>query len=69
VGNVTLSQIVHQLQPAQRKLAREINPIVYTPDEISAELRQGHHFVQHLMKQPRLVVAGSEHELRSILTS
>jgi predicted nucleotidyltransferase len=53
-----LSAIVQALKPAQDILYREINPILYTPEEFSSKLNAGHRFVQQVMASAKIVLAG-----------
>jgi predicted nucleotidyltransferase len=63
VGSVRFEEVVAALGPAQRALAREVNPTVYPPAEFRAKLRAGHHFLSSLMRQEKWMLLGDEREL------
>jgi predicted nucleotidyltransferase len=55
--------VIGALQSAQKKLEREINPVVYQPTEFRMKLRMRHHFVTRVMRAKKVFVLGDEHEL------
>jgi predicted nucleotidyltransferase len=66
VGDVTFSEVASALAEAQDTLSREINPTVYPPGEFQSKLREGHHFLTSLSKEPRIFLIGGEHELERL---
>ncbi|HEV2965182.1 MAG TPA: nucleotidyltransferase domain-containing protein [Candidatus Angelobacter sp.] len=63
VGKVEFDGIVSALSGAQQKLAREINPTVYSPSEFQSKLRSGHHFLTAVVRGPKIFLIGDEIEL------
>jgi len=63
VGNVSFSEVVASLGPAQEKLRREVNPTIYPPDEFRSKIAAGHHFLTRVLKQPKVFLIGNENEL------
>lgn len=63
VGNVTFAEIVSALGPTQEMLGREVNPTVYPPSEFQSKLLAGHHFLKTVMREPRILLIGDEHDL------
>jgi len=63
VGDITFAEVVRALRPAQTRLAREINPSVYSLREFTSKLAAGHHFLKSVMKSERLFLVGSDREL------
>ena len=63
VGDVSFSEVVANLQPAQKMLGREVNPTVYPPHEFRSKLRAKHHFLTSILKEPRIYLIGDENEL------
>jgi predicted nucleotidyltransferase len=63
IGRVSFSQLVTTLAPAQRELGREINPAVYPREELRKKLRTGHHFLSSLLRDPKIFIMGTEHDL------
>ena len=66
VGHVTFSEVASALGEAQDTLGREINPTVYPPNEFRSKLREGHHFLTSVSKEPRIFLIGGEHELERL---
>jgi predicted nucleotidyltransferase len=63
VGQVTFSEVVESLADAQQHLAREVNPVVYSPEEFRSKLATGHHFLTRVLKKPKVFLIGDEDEL------
>lgn len=66
VGSSPFSEIVTALGPAQKILGREINPNVFPASEFRSKLAAGNHFLRSVMKEKKLFVLGSEHELAKL---
>ncbi len=66
VGDVAFAEVVDALAPAEHRLGREINPIVYPPAEFKGKLRVRHHFLTSLLKRPKLFVLGDARELERL---
>jgi len=66
LGDVPFSDVVAALAPAQKTLAREINPNVFAAAEFRSKLAAGNHFLRSVMKEKKLFVLGSEHELKKL---
>jgi predicted nucleotidyltransferase len=66
VGDVSFADLVEALAPAQRKLAREINPVVYPISEFREKLSQKHHFITSVLRNPKLFLMGDERELAGL---
>jgi predicted nucleotidyltransferase len=67
IGEATLRDVIPALQTAQERLSREINPTIYTPTEFRDRLRQGEHFVSRILDRPKIMLIGSEDELRDLV--
>ena len=50
IGEISFSETVTALSATQETLRREVNPSVYPPDEFTAEVLQGNHFLNSLIK-------------------
>ena len=66
LGSAPFSEVVSALGPAQRVLGREINPTVFPISEFRSKLAGGNHFLRSVMKDKKLFVLGSEHELAKL---
>lgn len=63
VGDIGFGDAVGLLHPAQETLAREINPMVYGPEEWARKLRAPDSFLRDVLGKPKIFVVGTEHEL------
>ncbi len=66
IGDVTLRRIGKMLSGVSEILWREINPHVFTVEEFTKRKRSGDHFINSVLKAPKLFVTGSEHELEAM---
>ena len=63
VGDLGFSEVVEALAAAQEQLAREVNPVVYSPEEFQTKAHAGHHFLGRVLKNDKIFLFGDEHEL------
>ncbi len=63
IGDVTLREIAPALRPVEDRIAREINPSVFTRDEFTKRVASDDHFIGSVLRGPRIPLLGSEHEL------
>jgi predicted nucleotidyltransferase len=66
VGRISFGDVVSLLGPAEAKLAREINPVVYPIAEYKRKVREDHHFVKTVLEEEKIFVIGDEDELRRL---
>ena len=66
MGNVLFSDVVSALGSMQKMLAREINPTVFSVSEFRSKLKSGNHFLRNIMKEKKLFVIGTEHDLAKL---
>ncbi len=66
VGDVSLAQLSQALDPAERKLGREVNPVVFPAEEFRERLKTGDHFVTSVMQETKLFLIGGNDELRKL---
>jgi len=66
VGRISFGDVVSLLGPAEEKLAREINPIVYPIAEFKKKVKADHHFVKTVLEEEKIFVIGDENELRRL---
>ena len=66
LGNAPFSDVVSALGSAQRVLGREINPTVFPVSEFRSKLAARNHFLHSVMREKRLFVLGTEHELAKL---
>lgn len=58
IGDVGFGEVVAALHPAQEQLHREVNPSVYTPEEIRQRVVRGEHFITTVLQGERLFLIG-----------
>ena len=63
VGRISFGDVVSLLGPAEEKLAREINPVVYPIAEFKKKVKDDHYFVRTVLEGEKIFVIGDDHEL------
>lgn len=66
VGSVTFGEVTDALADAQALLGRDVNPTVYDVRDFQRRLSKKDHFLTAVLKEPKLFVMGSEHELEQL---
>lgn len=67
IGDVALKKIKSDLYEYQSKVSREVNSIIYSKDEFLKKLKSGNHFINSVIKGPKIFLKGSEDELRRFI--
>jgi predicted nucleotidyltransferase len=67
LGQVSFSDVVSALGPAQKRLGREINPTVFPVSEFRSKLAAGNHFLRAVIRETKLFVLGDENELAKLV--
>jgi len=62
-NSVDYAELFEVLQAAEARLARKINPTVYTPADWRQKQKEGNSFVVKISARPKLFLIGSEKEL------
>jgi DNA-binding transcriptional ArsR family regulator len=63
IGDVKLREIAPALRPVEDRIAREINPSVYTLDEFTKRVASEDHFISSVLRGPRIPLVGRDDEL------
>jgi predicted nucleotidyltransferase len=63
VGEADFAEVVAVLSPLRERLGREVNPVVMTLAEFTAQRAAGERFVKRVMSEPKLFLMGTENEL------
>jgi uncharacterized protein len=63
IGDVTLADLSPALQKAEARLARQVNPTLFSREEFSKKLGQGHHFLKTVMGNDKLFILGNENDV------
>jgi len=66
VGEAGFGELIEALAPAQRRLAREINPTIFPRGEFALKVRAGNHFLATVLEEPKLFLIGGQDELESL---
>jgi uncharacterized protein len=66
LGDASFSDVVAALGTAQRVLAREVNPNVFSVAEFRSKLAARNHFLSSVMKEKKLFVLGTENDLKKL---
>jgi predicted nucleotidyltransferase len=60
-------EVVRALHAAQTELGREINPVVYTPNELQNHVNQQDSFVQAVLAGPQIFLKGGLNDLNQLI--
>lgn len=60
---VTYADLFGELEAASTRLGRQVNPTVYSRQELSQRVAEGNAFVTRLLAQPRIWIIGGESDL------
>ena len=66
VGNLRLSDLSPFLKKAEKRLARQINPTIYTEKEFVTKLQAKDGFLKTVLNDKKIFLKGSEIELKSL---
>jgi predicted nucleotidyltransferase len=67
VGNVTFGEVVSALGRVQETIRREINPLVYPPEEFRSKLAADHHFLKKVLEGTKFLLIGDDYELAKLV--
>jgi len=60
---LTYGDAILALQDVGALLGREVNPNIFTPQDLAKRLKEGGSFVSRVMAQPKIWLIGGEHDL------
>lgn len=63
ICSLSFSEVVQALHSTQTILQREINPVVYSPDEFIRRIENNDSFIKEVLAKPKLFIIGNENEL------
>ena len=66
IGEVTLSEVVRAMLPVQQRIAREVNPSVYSAVEWRQRVASGQRFARAVLEGPKLFLLGDANELEGL---
>jgi predicted nucleotidyltransferase len=63
VGKIAFGEVVALLKPAEERVGREVNPVVYSVAEFKKKVKEDHHFVGTVLVEDKIFIIGNEDEL------
>lgn len=63
LGGATLAEIIPAVRRAERRLGREVNPLVYSVQEFHQRLKARGPFLMRVMAGPKLFIVGDQDAL------
>jgi predicted nucleotidyltransferase len=66
IGDMSFAEVSRALGPAEERLGRDVNPIVYSPGEFKGKSATGHHFLRSVAAQDKVFLFGNEHDFRRL---
>lgn len=66
LGSVGFVELAQAVFPLHATLGREVNPVLYTPEEFAARVRSGDAFARDVLRKPQLFVKGGADELAEL---
>ncbi len=66
LGSVGFAELAQALFPLHASLGREVNPVLYAPEEFAARVRSGDAFARDVLAKPQLFVKGGADELAEL---
>lgn len=66
VGDVAFGALVQALHPVQQSLARDVNPVLYTPGEFRTRISEGGAFAQALRSASNVLLLGDADDLAEL---
>jgi len=66
VGSADFVAVVQALYPLHEALGREVNPVLWAPQELADKGRAGDAFVRDVLRKPKLWIKGGDDELEQL---
>ncbi len=66
IGSCNFGQVAEALSSAQKKLAREVNPSVFSIDEWKQRVEKNDHFVSTVLGSEKIFIVGNKDELAKL---
>ncbi|RYF45343.1 MAG: hypothetical protein EOO27_41570, partial [Comamonadaceae bacterium] len=66
LGTVGFVDLVQALFPLHAALGREVNPVLYTPEQFAGRVASGDAFAREVLAKPQLFVKGGANELAEL---
>lgn len=69
IGKISSRELARLLSRPRRELMREINYIVFSPEEFKERVKQKDHFLNSVLKDKKIFIVGDASELKAIIKS
>jgi predicted nucleotidyltransferase len=66
VGTVSFEKVISLLHPAEEKLRREINSVVYPIAEFKKKVKEDHYFVTTVLDDQKIFLVGDQNTLQGL---
>src|SRR4030065_2077285 len=63
IGNPDITKLNNRISFLENKLKREINQVVYSPEEYQLKKRENSQFVLDILKKPKIILIGEDNDL------
>ena len=63
IGNPDITKLNNKISLLENKLKREINHVIYSPEEYQLKKRENSQFVLDILKKPKIILIGDESDL------
>jgi len=63
IGNPDMDNLVNNIQAMEKEVGRDINYILYTPEEFQRKKRGKNTFIMDVLKNPKIFIIGNENDL------
>jgi uncharacterized protein len=67
IGDVKLSKIASNIRNAEKRLMREINPVIFPAHEFKKKYKEKSNFIINVSGETKLYLIGSENEFKEII--
>jgi hypothetical protein len=58
-----MDELVNNVQEMEKELGREINYVLYTPEEFERKKKAQNTFIIDVLRNPKVFIIGNEHDL------
>ena len=66
IGDIKLTDMALKLKKMEKKLLREINPVIYSISEFEKKLREKDHFLTSVVEEKKLFLKGKDEYLERV---
>lgn len=63
IGDIDMDHLLVNIQKMEKEIGREINYVLYTPQEFNAKKEAENAFILDILRNPKVIITGSENDL------